>query len=383
MGAAGPASEESRRPRVAAAKRVVVKLGTTTVTGADNQLAEPVLRRLVTDVVALRERGTEVAIVSSGAVAAGMGRLGVTERPRAIADLQAVAAVGQNLLMHAYESQFKRHGIPVGQVLLTAEDMLEDRRRYLNLSNTFRRLFALGAVPVVNENDSVAVTELKRTIGDNDMLAAYVSNLVRAELLVMLSDVEGLYPSFKDGPCGEVIRQVHRHDDGLESSVGKSLSRLSRGGMATKIRAARLMMACGEMSIIAHGRRHRLVDILDGKEIGTLFVPWQKRLQSRKRWIGFASPCRGTLVVDRGAEKAITAGSKSLLSKGVVACRGDFGVGDVVRVENSRRAEVARGLSRYTSDEVERIMGQSSSQVEKALGRRAPEVIHRDDLVLV
>ena len=376
-------AKETRRGRMTAVRRVVVKLGTTTVTGDDNQLAMPVLRRLVKDVVALRERGLEVAIVSSGAVAAGMGRLGVAQRPRAIADLQAVAAVGQNLLMHAYESLFHRYGVPVGQVLLTAEDMLEDRQRYLNLSNTFRRLYSLGAVPVVNENDSVAVTELKRTIGDNDMLAAYVSNLVRAGLLIMLSDVEGLYPSFKDGPRGEVIREVHRHDGGLEAAVSKSLNRLSRGGMATKIRAARLMMACGEMSIIAHGGQHRLVDILDGKEIGTLFVPWQKRLRSRKRWIGFASPCSGTVVVDRGAEGAIIGGGKSLLSTGVVACRGEFGIGDVVRVENSQQVEVARGLSRYTSDEVERILGQSSSEAEMTLGRPAPEVIHRDDLVLL
>ena len=199
-----------RIERMARVKRVVVKIGTTSVAGAANQLNRAAIRRLVVDVVALRERDIEVAIVSSGAVAAGMGRLDLPHRPTAIAELQAVAAVGQNLLMHSYESLFKRFGTPVGQVLLTAEDIFDNRQRYLNLRNTFRQLFSYGVVPVINENDSVGVAELKRTIGENDILAAYVANLVHAELLVMLSDVDGLHAEYTtEGPVGPVIRQVN------------------------------------------------------------------------------------------------------------------------------------------------------------------------------
>ncbi|MFH1571921.1 MAG: glutamate 5-kinase [Gemmatimonadota bacterium] len=376
------AGATDRCQRMAAVRRLVVKVGTTTVAGAGTQLARPVIRRLVGDVVALRQRGLEVAIVTSGAVAAGMGRLGLEERPREVADLQAVAAVGQNLLMNTYEGLFRRHAVPVGQVLLTAEDMLEDRRRYLNLSNTFRQLFHFGAVPVINENDSVGVAELKRTIGENDMLAAYVANLIRAELLVIFSDVEGIYASVEQGPKGGIIREV-RPGDGIESCIGAAGSRLGRGGMSTKVRAARLMTACGEMTVIAHGRRHRLLDVLAGLEVGTLFLPAGKRLRSRKRWIGFASPLRGSLEVDRGAEQAIVAQGRSLLPAGVVACTGDFAAGDVVRVESRDHVELARGVCRYAAAEVARIQGRSSEEVARILGRRAPEVIHRDDLVVL
>ena len=375
-----------RVERMKAVKRLVVKIGSRVVAGGGNQLDRKVLRRLADDVVALKEqRGLDVALVSSGAVAAGMGRLGLENRPRTIADLQAVAAIGQNLLMNTYESLFKRHGVAVGQVLLTAEDILEDRQRYLNLRNTFRRLFAYDAVPVINENDSVAVAELKRTFGENDALAAYVANLIRAELLVIFSDVEGLYRSYgPGGPSGDVVAVVEgdsEHLDGM--AIGHGTNRVGRGGMQTKVKAARLMMACGEMTVIAHGRSHRLRDILDGQPLGTLFVPARKRLGSRKRWIGFASPCKGSLTVDRGAERAITKDGRSLLPAGVVGHEGRFARGDVVRVESMQSEEIARGLTRYTSEEIERIRGRSSPDVEQVLGRPALEVIHRDDLVLI
>lgn len=372
----------ARRERMAAVRRLVVKVGTTTVAGAGNKLARPVIRRLVEDVVELRQRGLEVAIVSSGAVAAGMGRLELRERPRAIADLQAVAAVGQNLLMNTWEGLFRRHGVPVGQVLLTAGDMLEDRKRYLNLRNTFRQLFRFGAAPVINENDSVGVVELKRTIGENDMLAAYVAHLIDAELLVIFSDVEGIYAAFDRGPRGDVISEVGPEDE-IEAAVGRPASRLGQGGMGTKVRAARLMTACGEMCVIAHGRRHRLVDIVAGEELGTLFVPAGKRLRSRKRWIGFASPCRGSVTVDRGAERAILEQGRSLLPAGVVGCAGGFAAGDVVRVETRGQVELGRGVSRYAAADLERIRGKSSPEVARVLGRPAQEVIHRDDLVVL
>jgi len=379
---AGTISSE-RRARLSQVKRLVVKIGSSSLTTRRYKLNRSVIRQLVDDVIALRDRGIEVAIVTSGAVAAGMGRLGVETRPRAIADLQALAAIGQNLLMNTYKALFRRSDVPVGQVLLTAEDILDDRRRYLNLENTFRRLFAYRAVPIINENDSVAVAELRRTIGENDILAAYVANLIRAQLLVILSDVEGLYTAYgPDRPTGELIRQVHYGNEKLDIAEGGPGSEVGSGGAATKLRAARLLMACGEMTIVAHARKHRLVDILDGQELGTLFVPAGKRLKSRKRWIAFASACRGSVVIDRGAQRAITERDKSLLPAGVVACEGRFQVSDVIRVENEGREEVARGLSRYSSEELERILGKSSPEVESVLGRPALEVIHRDDLVL-
>lgn len=371
-----------RRERMTAVRRLVVKLGTSTVAGAGNRLARPVMRRLVEDVVGLRQRGVEVAIVSSGAVAAGMGRLNLEDRPRAVADLQAVAAVGQNLLMHAWEGLFKRHGVPVGQVLLTAGDILDDRHRYLNLSNTFRQLFHFGVVPVINENDSVGVAELKRSIGENDMLAAYVAHLIDAELLVIFSDVEGIYAAFDRGPRGGVIAEVGPQD-GIEGAVGPTAGRLGQGGMGTKVRAARLMTTCGEMSVIAHGRRHRLADIMAGEELGTLFTPGPRRLRRRKRWIGFASPCHGSVTVDRGAQRAITEQGKSLLPAGVVGCTGSFAAGDVVRVETGQQVELGRGVCRYAAADLERICGKSSPEIARVLGHPAQEVIHRDDLVVL
>ena len=376
-------AELDRRTRLDQVKRLVVKVGSSSLTTGENQLDLQVMQNLVEDVAELRRQGREVAIVSSGAVAAGMGQLGLTDRPQAIGDLQAVAAVGQVRLMATYQQLFSRQNLSLGQVLLTAEDILESRRRYVNLERTFSRLFSYGAVPVINENDSVAVAELKRTIGENDALAAYVANLVQAQLLVVLSDVEGLYTEYGDGgPNGELIRYVHYGDTEMEKAAAPAKSRQGSGGMTTKLRAAKLLMVCGEMSIIAHARRHRLVDIMAGDELGTLFVPPAKRLQSRKRWIAFAAPAKGCVVVDRGAQEAIATQGKSLLPVGVVGCRGHFDSGEVVRVENEGRTELARGLANYSSQELDRIAGRSLAQVEGILNRPSREVIHRDDLVL-
>ena len=364
-------------------RRLVVKIGSNVLTTQSHKLSGAVVKRLVADVVELRARGLEVAIVTSGAVAAGMGQMGLAKRPEGIAELQALAAIGQVLLMDTYKAKFRHWGVPVGQVLLTAEDILGDRRRYVNLENTFRNLFAYGAVPLINENDSVAIVELKRKLGENDMLAAYVSNLIRADMLVVFSDVEGLYEGFgRQGPEGELVREVRQDGVDFEAMIGRTLSSKSRGGMATKLQAARLLMACGEMTVIAHGRKHRLRDIVAGCEQGTLFVPTGRKLNSRRRWIGFAGECRGSAVVDRGAQRAITERDKSLLPAGVVSCEGEFSAGDVVRVVSERGVELGRGLSRYSARELRRIFGMSSPEVESALGRPAREVIHRDDLVL-
>ena len=370
------------RPQMRRVRRLVVKIGSNVLTTRQHKPNRPVIRQLVKDIVELRSRGVEVAIVTSGAVAAGMGRLGLEQRPEQIAELQALAAIGQNLMMNSYKTLFRRHDVPVGQVLLTAEDILDNRRRYVNLENTFRSLFAYGAVPVINENDSVAVAELRRKLGENDMLAAYVSNLINADLLVIMSDVEGLYTAFgPNGPEGELLREVH-YSDSLEAMAGGSYSGIGSGGMVTKLRAARLLMTCGEMTLIAHGRKHRLLDIMDGQPLGTLFLPEGKRLGSRKRWIAFASQCRGRVVVDSGAQRAMAEQYRSLLPAGIVACEGDFAAGDVISIDNEGSEELGRGLSRYSCEELRRILGKSSPAVAKELGRPALEVIHRDDLVL-
>ena len=375
------ASATSQRPQqLADVRRLVVKIGSSSLTGPDGQLHRPTIRRLVRDLALLHAQGLEVILVSSGAVAAGMGRLGIAERPTLIAELQAVAAVGQNLLVHTYESLFRRHDVPVGQVLLTAGDILDDRQRYNHVRNTLRQLFALGVVPVINENDSVAVAELRRALGDNDMLAAYVANLVQAQLLVILSDVEGVYSRYVAGKGDGLLTEV-APDQELGPQGGGN--RLGRGGIETKLRAARLLTTCGEMTIVAHARKHRLPEILAGKQVGTLFLPRGKRMGSRKRWIGFASPPRGTVTVDDGAVKAITRLGRSLLPAGVVGSTGEFAAGDVVRIADGQGREVARGLCRYGCSDIERIRGQRSAVVEKTLGQKSLEVIHRDDLVLM
>ena len=377
-----PGSQVATRvERMARVHRVVVKIGSSSVASDDTPLHMPTIRRLVKEVCQLRDTGVEVALVSSGAVAVGMGRLGLTERPRVVAELQAAAAVGQNLLVHTYESLFARRDVPVGQVLLTAGDILDDRQRYMNLRNTFRELFRLGAVPVINENDSVGVVELKRRLGDNDMLAAYVANLVQAQLLVILSDVEGLYRRYRNGR-GEGLIHEATHDDDMTGVVGRGASRLGRGGMVTKVRAAELLMACGEMTIIAHARKHRLTDIVAGADVGTLFLPQGRRLGSRKRWIGYASPTKGAVIIDDGAVAAITLQNSSLLPAGVTACEGTFAKGEVVRIEDTKRREVGRGVCRYADAELLQVLGRSSEKVQGILGRPAVEVVHRDDMVL-
>lgn len=364
-------------------QRLVVKIGSSTLTTQQHKLDDAVVTQLVEDVSELRSQGLEVAVVTSGAVAAGMGRLELDKRPDPIAQLQALAAIGQVLLMDIYKDKFHRRGVPVGQVLLTAEDILGDRHRYVHLENTFRNLFDYGAVPLINENDSVAVAELRRKLGENDILAAYVTNLIRADMLVIFSDVEGLYHAFgPHGPEGTLVNQVTSDSLDLEGMIGRSLNGRGRGGMATKLRAARLLMACGEMAVIAHGRKHRLRHILAGREQGTLFLPTGRKLNSRHRWIGFASQCRGSAVIDRGAQRAIAEQDKSLLPVGVVACEGEFAAGDVVQVIGKHGEKLGRGLCRYSASELRRILGLSSPEVASALGHPAREVIHRDDLVL-
>ena len=369
-----------RKCLLASVRTLVVKVGTRVITQPNNALDLKVIEHLVESIAVLRQRGLNVALVSSGAIGAGLGRLGLKQKPKAMPLLQAIAAVGQNQLMHHYKLAFRRRGIIIGQVLLTGDDVVE---RYLNVRSTFRALFDYGVVPIVNENDSVATEEIR--VGDNDSLSAQVANIIEADLLVILSDIEGLYSDDprKNG-AARLMPVVTEVTDEIEEWAGQPGSDVGIGGMETKIAAAKMLTRVGEMMIIAHGKRHRLVDILDGQELGTLFLPSGDRLTSRKRRIAFAQEKKGTLVVDRGAVEAITSRGKSLLPSGVIDVHGEFRQGDMVGVEDDEQAEFARGLVNYAWDDVWRIRGKKSNEIERLLGHRYyEEVIHRDNLVVL
>ena len=373
----------NRRALFANVRRMVVKLGTRVVTAHGNTLNLAVIDRLAADVADLRDRGLQVAIVTSGAVGAGMGRLGVAERPRRLADLQATAAVGQGLVMDAYKRAFEAHGVLVGQVLLTSDD-LDNRTRYVNARNTLDQLFRYGVVPVVNENDSVAVEELQLSVGENDRLSAMVSHLVDADLLMLLTDVDGLFLSdpAKD-PNAQLVRSVYGMPEELYANVGSSGSALGRGGMRTKLRAAEAVMQGGQMAVIANGCTSGLREILDGADCGTLFVSDNRSLNSRDLWLAHSRK-RGGVVVDDGAVVALSDRGKSLLPSGIIRVIGDFEVGELIGVESEQRVEIARGLTRFDADDVRRIRGKKTPEVAEILGiNNGAVVIHRDDMVVL
>lgn len=364
-------------------RRVVVKIGTRVLTGADNNIAVERIDRLASRVNALQERGLTVVLVSSGAVGAGMGRLNLKSYPRLIPDRQAVAAVGQVRLMKMWEHAFEAFGRRVGQVLVTAEDF-QNRRKYVNLQNTFESLLRLGVVPVVNENDSVAVRELK--YGDNDSLSAHVSALVGAELLVILTDIDGLYTANpKFDPAATRIPVVTEITAQMQRSTRGKGSEVSIGGMKTKLAAAELVTGSGRSMVIASGRDCDLEGILDGRDVGTLFLPRSEGMRSRKQWIAFSSRSRGRLMVDEGACRALTLRAGSLLSSGIKEIRGAFESGDVVEIACTVDDTVfAKGVTSYNSEDLERIKGLHSSRINEVLGHAAPEeVVHKDNLVLL
>ena len=363
-------------------RSVVVKLGTRVVTVHGNALNLPLIDRLAGDVAEIRENGLQVAIVSSGAVSAGMGRLGLKTRPRRIPELQAAAAVGQGLLMNAYKLAFRTHGIPVGQVLLTSDD-LENRRRYVNARNTLEVLFRFGAVPIINENDSVAVEEIQLSVGDNDRLSAMVSHLIDANLLITMTDVDGLY---SDDPSRNsdavLIPEVHDLTPDVVAGAGRAGTDVSQGGMRTKLQAAESVTQGGRMMVIANGHENRLTDIVAGKRVGTVFLANRCRLTDRKLWIA-NSRCQGSVVVDEGAVEAIEVRGKSLLPSGIVDVVGEFGAGELISVEDRGRNQVARGLVRYGSNEIRKILGRKTFEISGILEvDGASEVVHRDDLVV-
>jgi glutamate 5-kinase len=371
-------STKIRQNTLSAARRVVVKLGTQVLTSSDpgrRELDLPFIRGMAGQVAALHERGFEVTVVSSGAIGAGCMELGLDKRPRYVADQQAVAAVGQRLLMTYMHDAFASHGLQVGQVLLT-RGAFDDRVRYLNIRNCVTRLHRFGCVPILNENDAVSVDELR--FGDNDMLAALVCNALRADALVMLTVVDGLLDA--TGHTIDLVRDVGQ----IKNVVRGATSELGSGGMSSKLEAVRMVTEAGEVAVIANGREPDVLRrLFDAQPLGTLFVPTGRKLSSRHRWIGLTKRPAGTVTIDDGAARALTSQGKSLLAIGITAVSGRFERGQLLTVRDTAGHEIARGLSNYAASEVRKIMGKRSNQFEKLLGRQSfSAVIHRDNLTL-
>ena len=350
------------------ARRIVVKLGTGVLTDARKRPDQVQFAQLVAQMAGLRAAGREVVVVTSGAVGAGMGVLGYENRPASLAERQACAAVGQSRLMAMYEALFRHYDLNVGQVLLTHDD-LADHGRHLNARNTLLTLLKRGVIPIINENDVVSVTELK--FGDNDKLSALVASLLPADLLVILTTADGLIENFGK-PTARRLSVIDKIDDSIAAMAGGTTSLTATGGMATKITAARTVVRSGIPLVISSGRRFDgLERILAGEDEGTFFVPAATGLSSRKRWIAFYHPVKGTLSLDAGATRAIVEQGRSLLAVGISRCEGEFAVGDVVRlISQADGVEVARGLARFPA---------AVLRDKKATG----EVVHRDDLVVL
>ena len=376
-------SDPLRQEIVQAAHTVVVKVGTRVLTLADGTLNHERIDSLAEELHRLAG-SRRVVLVSSGAVGAGISKLGLPGRPTDLAKLQAVAAVGQTHLIQAYERTFARHGRHAAQVLLTAEDV-DDRTRYLNVRNTLLSILELGAIPIINENDTVSVEELMTTFGDNDRLAALVTNLIRAPLLVVLSDIEGLYDGDPSKEASKLVSTVEKIDERVLSYVRDKKTGLSKGGMASKLEAARIVTHAGENMIIASGRQKDVLSrLMAGEPIGTLFRAQGKGISPFKRWLGFTAQAKGRISLDAGARKALVEQGRSLLAAGITNVQGDFQKGDVVALCDSEGQIVARGLSNYSSADVERIKGLRSDKISQVLGKRPyEEVIHRDNLAIV
>ena len=365
------------------ARRIVVKVGSGLITAPGEGPVAPRISALAADLAALVRDRREVALVSSGAIATGMARLGLPARPRSIPEKQAAAAVGQSALMWQYEQAFKRHGIQVGQVLLTRQD-IADRSRYLNARNTLLTLLDFGVLPIINENDTVAVDEIK--VGDNDNLAALVAHLIDADLLVLLTDVDGLYTGDpRRDPTARRLDTVEAVTEDIQRLVFDTAARVSVGGMSTEARGRAEGQCFGIPMVIASGKEAGTLDrLLKGEAIGTYFQPRDDRLASRKRWIAFAVPLQGRLMVDAGARRALTERGKSLLPSGLVDVDGEFAAGAAVGLAEGDGPEFARGLVNYDADELRKIRGAKTTDIEKALGYKGlDEVVHRDNLVLL
>jgi glutamate 5-kinase len=371
------------RGALSSRRRWVVKIGSSLLTADGRGIDRVAIGGWCADIAELVGVGAELVLVSSGAVAEGCARLGLARRPETVHELQAAAAVGQMGLIEAYESAFQRHGRRTALVLLTHDD-LAHRQRYLNARATLRTLLSLGVVPVVNENDSVATDEIK--VGDNDTLASLVTNLIEADVLVLLTDRDGLHEADPAStPLAPIVSFARAGDTRLDAMVGGSAGRLGRGGMATKLNAARVAARSGATTIIANGRAPNVLRrIRAGERLGTMLASDLEPLVARKRWIAGQLRTKGELVLDAGAVKVLRNQGRSLLPVGVTACTGDYARGDVVLCVGPDGGAVAKGLTNYSSDETRKIIGCSSAQIAARLGYvDEPELVHRDNLVLL
>ncbi len=376
-------NKDIRKKVLAKVRRIVVKVGSSILASIEKGLHYEVFSRLTKEISDLKRQGYEIVLVSSGAIAAGMEKLGYKTRPQAITQKQATAAVGQTRLMNIYENYFSHFQQMVAQVLLTHDD-LSHRRRFLNARNTLLTLLELGIIPIINENDTVVVDEIK--FGDNDNLSALITNLIGADLLIILTDIEGLCDSDpRVNPNARCIPLVEALEVEMAGIAGETKSEMSVGGMISKVKAARKASRFGIPTVVARGTKEGVLhQILKGKEIGTLILPKGEALSSRKHWIAFNPNPKGEVMVDEGAKKAILQRGKSLLPSGVVKIRGSFDRGDLVTCLGPRGKEFARGLVNYNATELEKIKGLRSNQIESALGYKySDEVIHRNDLVVL
>ncbi|MDC5698670.1 glutamate 5-kinase [Intrasporangium calvum] len=369
----------SPRSVISSARRLVVKVGSSSLTGVDGGIDHARLIALVNALSHQQLRGTQIVLVSSGAIAAGLHPLGLTTRPRDLATQQAAASVGQGALLAAYTQGFAAHEITVGQVLLTADDVTR-RTHYANARRTLERLLDLRVLPIVNENDTVATSEIR--FGDNDRLAALVAHLIDADALVLLSDVDALYDGPPSRAGAQRIPVVGGPEDIAHVEIGGAGSKVGTGGMATKIEAARIATAAGVTTTITAA--DRVIEVLRGEDVGTVFLPVGRRGRSRRLWLEHATAARGRLIVDDGAVQALTHRKKSLLPAGITAVEGTFHDGDPVDVCGPDGTPVARGLVNYASNELPTLLGRSTKELAKALGPAYErEVIHRDDLVVL
>ena len=363
-------------------QKIVVKVGTSTLTKEDGNLNIEKIKKIVSELSNLSDKGYDVVLVTSGAVGAGMGRLNMTERPKTLSEKQALASVGQVALTHLYQMLFQEYGKIIGQLLLTKGDF-SDRRRYLNARNVCNTLLKNKIVPIINENDAVVANEIK--VGDNDTLSALVSGLIDADLLIILSDVQGLYnknpQKYEDANLIEIVGKI---DEDIRKTAGGEGSKFGTGGMITKIIAAEMATKIGTNMVIASGEDPRnITRIVEKENIGTLFTKKHKKISSKKYWLAYGTNKKGVLIIDEGAEKALFKG-KSLLPVGIKEIEGDFEKGTVVKIMNLKNETVATGISNYSSDEIELIRGHKSENIEKILGHKYDDVVvHIDNMVII
>ena len=364
-------------------KLCVVKVGTRVLCDENGVLNLAQIDSISNQIVHLKESGMRLVLVSSGAVGAGIGSLGLNDRPNALSELQAVASVGQANLINLYQSSFLKLGVSIGQVLLIGDDF-EDRKRYLNIRNTINALHGYGVIPIVNENDTVSVDELTGLIGDNDQLAAKVANLLRADLLIVLTDVDGLFDGSPSESRSKRIGFVESLDESTFDLISDQANSMSRGGMRSKLVAVQMVTQSGGNVLLANGRTPQVLHrLFNNEDVGTFFQGNKRNIPAWKRWIGYSAQPKGLLTIDAGAVRALSDKGRSLLPIGILSVEGDFEKGDVVSLRGEQGIEIARGLSNYDSAELQKIIGLPSSRIAQVIGHCTyEEVIHRNNMTL-